>query len=252
MTTVSGPSSGGSSASAVSTSYSLTVKRTTSTGPIVRGSSVASTRDRCRSPFGLSIRSPLVRSAFRCAPRATNATSFFPGLAAWSRPRKYPPTPPAPTTAIRMGRHCRLCACIEEDRCEPIRSGRRDGVRAGRAVERDGGRSAVAVQTAVEPARPAEGREAGGNRSDDARLHAGDAALFQFAHVRLDDVGNEADVHKAADHLLVLLGCEQHEPGLGARDAELDPALIARERGVGDDAQSQFLRVELECAILIG
>ena len=42
-TTVSGPMSGGSSAIADSVSYSLTAKNTTSTGPIVDGSSVAVT-----------------------------------------------------------------------------------------------------------------------------------------------------------------------------------------------------------------
>src|SRR5262249_31653045 len=54
-----------------------------------------------------------------------------------------------------------------------------------------------------------------------------------------------------ADQMFLARRREQHEPGLRARKPELDPALRTAERRVGDDAQSEFLRVELQRTILI-
>ena len=75
MTTVSRPTSGESVAAAASASYIFTANRTTSTAPISPGVSAACTCGTWKSPFGLTTRSPRVRSASRCAPRAMNATS---------------------------------------------------------------------------------------------------------------------------------------------------------------------------------
>src|SRR5262245_50424845 len=100
-TTVFGPISGFKSAVADCVSYSLTVNKTTSAGPIDAGLSVAFTVATRTSPSGLWMLRPFFRSAFRCAPRATNDTS---APHAARRPPKYPPTPPLPNTAIRMSR----------------------------------------------------------------------------------------------------------------------------------------------------
>ena len=58
ITTVSGPMSGVSRGAELSTSYSLTVNSTTSTGPISAGSSVAVTGRCAGRPSGLVIRRP--------------------------------------------------------------------------------------------------------------------------------------------------------------------------------------------------
>ena len=77
----------------------LTATRTASTGPTLPGSSVAEAGRIVKSPSVLRTSRPLSRIASRCAPRAMNVTS---SPASASRPPKYPPTAPAPTTAIRM------------------------------------------------------------------------------------------------------------------------------------------------------
>src|SRR6185437_15793584 len=97
ITAVSGPISGLICSPALSRSHSFTQNSTTSTLPMVLGSSVAWVGARCVSPRGLSILRPALSMAARCAPRAMKVTSA-PAFA--SAAPKPPPTPPAPTTAI--------------------------------------------------------------------------------------------------------------------------------------------------------
>src|SRR4051812_11776980 len=111
MTAVSGPTSGLMCAPALSMSHSLTQNSTKSTSPISAGLSVACVGTRWVSPRALSTFRPALFMAARCAPRATKVTSA-PALA--SAAPYPPPTPPAPTTAIRIeysdlfvGRHRR-------------------------------------------------------------------------------------------------------------------------------------------------
>ena len=99
MRRVSLPISGFACAAAFSVSQSLTANNTISTGPTCAGSSVTLASFRCRLPSVLSIVSPFLRIASRCAPRAMKCTSC-PAVA--MRAPKYPPTAPAAITAIRM------------------------------------------------------------------------------------------------------------------------------------------------------
>ena len=62
---------------------------------------------------------------------------------------------------------------------------------------------------------------------------------LHLARGRLHVVGHERDVHEAADHRVLAGSGEQHQPGVGARDAQLDPALRAVERAVGDHLESE-------------
>src|SRR6185369_10508846 len=78
-----------------------------STGPIVAGSSVALTSTLERSPSGVTRVRPCRRMASRCPPRATSVTSAPPP--ARHAPR-YPPTAPAPNTAIRIAPECSVRA----------------------------------------------------------------------------------------------------------------------------------------------
>ena len=43
-----------------------------------------------------------------------------------------------------------------------------------------------------------------------------------------------------------------NDPRLGFRYPQLDPALFLIERLIGDDGESEFLRVKIECPILVG
>src|SRR5665213_1879314 len=99
MTRVCAPINGARARAAASVSHSLTVNSTTSTGPIVAGSSVTAIFATWRLPCGLSMRMPSRRIASRCAPRATRVTS---SPAADRRAPRYPPIAPAPMTAIRI------------------------------------------------------------------------------------------------------------------------------------------------------
>src|SRR5690349_10544746 len=47
-------------------------------------------------------------------------------------------------------------------------------------------------------------------------------------------------------------GGEERNSGFGARNGELDPALLAIEGLVGEDAEAELFGVEGECTILIG
>jgi len=62
----------------------------------------------------------------------------------------------------------------------------------------------------------------------------------------LDVVAGEREARELADARLVALGGEEDEARLGLRDAQLDPALFAVERLVGDDGEAEFLGVEIE------
>ncbi len=99
ITPVSGPISGFIRSPALSTSHSLTQNSTISTWPTSAGSSVARVGTRWVSPRPPPTFSPWLFMAARWAPRATKVTSA-PALA--SAAPNPPPTPPAPTTAIRM------------------------------------------------------------------------------------------------------------------------------------------------------
>src|SRR6185436_1181245 len=83
---------------AASVSYDFTQNRTTSTGPMVAGSSVAQT-ELVLTPSGVMRVRPFSRSAARCLPLATRCTS---DCAAASRLPRYEPTAPAPMTATRV------------------------------------------------------------------------------------------------------------------------------------------------------
>src|ERR671916_1084388 len=97
--TVSGRKSGRAASAADSVSYVLTQKRIRSTGPTSSGSSVARTPT-VNDPTSLhSTVRPRARNASNCVPRAMKATS---SPARAKRPPKYPPVPPAPTTAMRI------------------------------------------------------------------------------------------------------------------------------------------------------
>src|SRR5215469_7657593 len=101
MTAVPPPTSGLNRAAAASVSKVLTQKSTKSHGPTSAGSSVAGTLA-AKSPLTLRTISPWSRIPCRWGPRAMKCTS----APAWaSRPPKYPPTPPAPYTAMRMLHH---------------------------------------------------------------------------------------------------------------------------------------------------
>ena len=45
---------------------------------------------------------------------------------------------------------------------------------------------------------------------------------------------------------------EEDDPGLGFRDAQLEPALFLVERLIGDDGEPELVRIEIERAVLIG
>src|SRR5689334_11024946 len=78
-----------------------------------------------------------------------------------------------------------------------------------------------------------------------------DAFRLEVLRRGLDVVGHEGDVHEPADHLLLPRRGEQYQLRVGARKTQLDPALRPVERAVGDDAEAELLRVELQRAILI-
>ena len=99
ITAVRAPTSGLMCRPALSTSHSFTQNSTISTGPTAAGSSVAWVGCRWMSPRGLSTLRPLLFIAARWAPRAMKVTS--PPAFASAAPNP-PPTPPAPTTAIRI------------------------------------------------------------------------------------------------------------------------------------------------------
>ena len=75
-TNVAGPSSGPNASAVSRTCQAFTPTSTASTGPISRGSDVASTGWTAKSPATLSTVRPSRRSASRCAPRATKATEW--------------------------------------------------------------------------------------------------------------------------------------------------------------------------------
>ena len=75
ITIVSAPMSGASRRAASSVSYDFTRNSTTSTGPMLDGSSVAWTSTVERSPSGVTIVRPCSRIASRWAPRAIRWTS---------------------------------------------------------------------------------------------------------------------------------------------------------------------------------
>ena len=77
------------------------------------------------------------------------------------------------------------------------------------------------------------------------------APRLEFRRRRHHVVGHEGDVHRTADHLLLSRGGEEHDLRVGARDAELDPALRIVVGAVRDHAHAELLCIELECAILI-
>ena len=99
MTAVFGPTSGLIASPALSTSHSLTQNSTTSTDADALGSSVACVGTTWVSPRPPTTFRPWLFIAARCAPRAMKVTSAPAFASAAPNP---PPTPPAPTTAIRM------------------------------------------------------------------------------------------------------------------------------------------------------
>jgi translocation and assembly module TamB len=78
-----------------------------------------------------------------------------------------------------------------------------------------------------------------------------DAALAQLAIAVVDIVAGEGAVEEAADPVLMPVGREQHHAGLGARNAQLDPALGLAHRLVGHDAEAHLRRPEIKCAVLV-
>src|SRR5262249_46925828 len=84
------------------------------------------------------------------------------------------------------------------------------------------------------------------------RRHELDALVAQLGVGPLEVVDREREVDLLADHVLVLVGCEQYELGLGIGDLELDPALIIAERLIGEHREAEPLGVELEGALLVG
>ena len=75
---------------------------------------------------------------------------------------------------------------------------------------------------------------------------------FQFLVRPADVSGPERQIAERANTSLVLVRREQHDGSLRARYAQLDPALLIVERLIGQDAEAQLLRVELERPILVG
>jgi hypothetical protein len=75
-TIVSSPSIGLALSAAAGSCHALTASRIASTGPTVRGSSVACGRSTVKSPLTLSTRRPLVRRASSVAPRAMKVVSM--------------------------------------------------------------------------------------------------------------------------------------------------------------------------------
>src|SRR6185369_16580436 len=67
----------------------------------------------------------------------------------------------------------------------------------------------------------------------------------------VDVVAGEGAIEEGADAVLVALGREQDEPGLGAGDGELDPALAGSHRLVGDDPAVHFLGPKGERTVLV-
>src|SRR5258708_25918553 len=99
MTVVSGPTIGFIACVAVPVSQSFTQISTTSAVPSATGSSLTRTAGSSLFPNSLSTESPCSRMAAKCSPRATKPTSHPPCA---SLAPKYPPTPPAPITVIRI------------------------------------------------------------------------------------------------------------------------------------------------------
>ena len=93
-----GPTAGATSASAASSAKAFTVSSTASYGPVI-WSTVTSDGRRVTSPCGLRICSPFSRNCAARFGRTRNVTSR---PASASRPPKYPPVAPTPTTRIRM------------------------------------------------------------------------------------------------------------------------------------------------------
>ena len=94
-TAVSSCSNGSSSGPQLAYEFALSPRKTKSTGPTSLGSSVAG-GCASKSPRSDSTRTPFLRSASRCAPRAIRCTSVPPRARAAPT---YAPIAPAPSTA---------------------------------------------------------------------------------------------------------------------------------------------------------
>jgi len=78
-----------------------------------------------------------------------------------------------------------------------------------------------------------------------------DASGFKLFVGLLDVIALEGDAGEGADAALMAVRVEEYKAGLGAGDAEFDPALLVAEGLVGEDDESQFLGVEVESCVLI-
>src|SRR6266498_4220985 len=89
------------------------------------------------------------------------------------------------------------------------------------------------------------------------RLFLGRTFKFHAARTQLlvgliNVVARIRHVHEGADAFFIALRREQYDPRFRLRYAQLDPALFLVERLIGDDGESEFLRVKIECSILVG
>src|SRR5580704_17695340 len=165
-----------------------TVAATSGTCQVFTATSSASTGARAsmgpastrasNSPRELSMRKPRARTASRAAPRATRATSC-PARA--RSPATIPPTPPGPTTPIRMGKRYSIGRDREVFEVE------RGGGAPGRhdlhpevdLTQRRVGREQATVQSPVEDFQQVQGA-----RGERARRHEGDVrAVRRLPHV---------------------------------------------------------------------
>ena len=77
------------------------------------------------------------------------------------------------------------------------------------------------------------------------------ASCTVLAARRLDVIARERPVEERADAIFLTFGREQHDARHRVRDAKLDPALAAAHRLIGRDRETEFLGIELECALRV-